>query len=402
MKANHQILTISKVLFLLYGLYLNVASSIIYVKGLAQIFILAALLVALISTRFQLPKDRCFFAFAVFAAFLAISGAAVAYDFNRAFKSILTFLEFLVTFLLIVIYTECDESIHFSLNALIVQGLATVLLMIFRGTDAFRVSISENVNVNTIGTMLVFSIAFLLYEMIAMRKTTFRVVSSIFIIILFAFGIMLTVSKKSIIAGAALIILWIICCYRTTFMKMKRFYRILLFAALIAAGYFVYRWYTSNYATQVEYMLFRMSEIREGDSTLERKALILEGFRTFFDHPVFGVGFNNARYYSVFATYTHCFYVELLACTGIVGTLIFGYGMVHIGNKIRSSFRRFRAYSTENRIEIVYMIMIYLVLLVYSWTQIIFYTYGLIYPLFVLSAFGNRIISQKNEEIPAI
>lgn len=398
MKTRNHLLTVSKVLFLAYGLYVNIIISLFYVKGLAQAILLTSLFFALVSTRLRFPKDKSFFAFIAFAVVITVTSAFVAYDFSRAFMSVLTFLEFLVSFLLIIIYSEHDRKIDFALNAFVLQGLVTVLLMVVRGTNALRVSISESVNVNTIGTVLVFSIAFVLFEMITSKKTVLRVVAGVLAVLVLAFGIMLTVSKKSIIAGAALIILWIICCYRTTFMKMKKGYRILLFFALILTGYFVYRWYTSNYATQIEYMLFRMSEITEGDSSQERLELIKEGFETFLSYPVFGVGFNNARYYSIFNTYTHCFYIELLACTGIIGTFIFGYGMVHIWSKIGYCLKRFRFRSEETRSQIVFMIIIYVVLLFYSWTQIIFYTFGLIYPLFVLSAFGSCLINQKREE----
>lgn len=392
---------ISKILFLLYVVYTYVTSySLFFIKSLSPVLLLGALLFALIATGLRFIKDGSFLFFVVFTAFIVATAFTVAYDSDKAFSSAKMFIEFLISYLLIILYSDADQSIHFAINVFVLHGLLAEVLMLFSGMNTFRISFSESVNVNTIGTMLTFSIAFILYEMIAAKKTVLKVVICVSAILLLLIGIMLTVSKKSIFASAALILLWIVCCYRTTFINLKRSYRVLLFAALILIGYLVYRWYTSTYAAQIEYMLYRMSQTVEGDSTQRRIFLIKEGVQTFLEHPILGVGFNNARYYSEYATYTHCFYVELLACTGIIGTLIFSSGMVSIWAKIGSTFKRFRSFPEVKKNQIVFMIIIYLVLLVYSWTQIIFYIYSLMYMLATLNAFGN-LLKSTNRELAA-
>lgn len=50
---------------------------------------------------------------------------------------------------------------------------------------------------------------------------------------------------------------------------------------------------------------------------------IQDAFRVFLNHPIFGVGLDNYRFFSVFSMYSHNTYAEILACTGIVGGIAF-------------------------------------------------------------------------------
>ena len=62
-------------------------------------------------------------------------------------------------------------------------------------------------------------------------------------------------------------------------------------------------------------------------STYTRKQYIEEGLKTFLNHPITGIGLNNSGYItkeiSGQEAYLHCNYVELLACVGIVGFLLY-------------------------------------------------------------------------------
>ena len=48
-----------------------------------------------------------------------------------------------------------------------------------------------------------------------------------------------------------------------------------------------------------------------------------EAIRLFNMNPIFGVGFNHYRILSIFGTYSHSTYLELISTTGIIGTLIY-------------------------------------------------------------------------------
>ena len=65
---------------------------------------------------------------------------------------------------------------------------------------------------------------------------------------------------------------------------------------------------------------------------------IKNGFITFLNHPILGIGLSNSGLITSLvineATYLHCNYVELLACTGLIGFLF--YYIIYIINLAKS------------------------------------------------------------------
>ena len=142
-----------------------------------------------------------------------------------------------------------------------------------------------------------------------------------------------------------------------------------------------------------------MSGLYVGESDQARIEMIKEGLLIFVSHPIFGVGFNNARYYISYATYTHCFYAEMLACTGIIGTILFGYAMIRPWAIIVKTRRRIRLRDSLQNTKIIYIVFLLL-----NFTQIAFYAQNLMYVFSVFSAFAicldinNKRMGVENEK----
>ena len=60
-----------------------------------------------------------------------------------------------------------------------------------------------------------------------------------------------------------------------------------------------------------------------GRSTETRIYLVDTAKQVWMEHPVFGVGWNNFRSYNFMNLYSHNNYIEVLACLGIVGFLLY-------------------------------------------------------------------------------
>lgn len=62
-------------------------------------------------------------------------------------------------------------------------------------------------------------------------------------------------------------------------------------------------------------------------STIERKTYIEAGVKQFLKTPILGIGVNNSQYITLMETnketYLHNNFVELLACTGIIGFVLY-------------------------------------------------------------------------------
>lgn len=386
-------------MFAFYIVYTNVLSySLFFVRGLSSALLIGAIALQLLHERFRIRLDRSLIALLVFAAYLLLSGLLVAYDYSKTFSTVLSFLEYLGVFYLVVYYIQSDNKPDFPMYVFIIQAIAATLILILNGVGVKRVSIAENVNVNTIGVTLTFAIGFVLYLLIARKNSAVKWGISITAIAVLLIGVLLTVSKKAIIGGAALIILWTVLCYRYTFARIKWFWKLFLVAVLVFSGILIYRWYTSRYALQMEVFMFRMSETYVGDSDQERIELFKEGLLLFLSHPFFGVGFNNARYYTSWSTYTHCLYSEMLACTGIIGTLIFGYTLVRpwvIISRKRESYKRTDLIlNTRTK----YLLAIFVVFFAISFTTIAFYAQNLMYIVAVVAGYAITTPLAREEE----
>ncbi len=393
-------LLISKAMFLLYIVYDNVTSySLFFVRGLSSVLLLGSLILVLFHDRFRLIGDNSLQALVVFTAYIFISGFVVAVDYSLVISTTITLMESLIVFYLAIRYIEIDQTPAYVMIVFVVQALAAVSIMIFRGSGLNRISIAENVNVNTLGVMLAFAIGFTLFLIIGDGSPK-KFAIGIPIVFILLFGIMLTASKKGILAAAAFIVLWIFFSYRWTFAKMNKLLRIGLFIILIATSFYVYRWFIGNYAEQLDYVRYRMSMLYVGESDQARIQLIKEGFSIFLSHPLFGVGFNNARFYTSLNTYTHCFYSELFACTGIIGVFIFGYALFRPGyvlfRKLKATGRR----GTVARTQMFYMIMIFLILLALCLAIIIFYMPTLMYVFAIITGYSSLNIGHlSNSEV---
>lgn len=379
---------ISKLCFLLYIVYANVASySLFFVKGLSSILLVGAFATALYSDGFKIKANKSFFAYVVFTVYVLGSGFLVAKNFNTLFSTAMTFIESLVVFYLIIAYVHYDGNISFVMNVFIAQALLAAVIVIFNGVGAKRVSIAEGVNVNTIGVMLAYAIGFILYLLIREKQKPSVLIIGIVCIVLLFVGILLAVSKKGIFSAAAMLLFWILLCYRFTIKKLNAIYKILIFVALIAIVVFAFGWYTTNYTVQIQILKMRMNQLYSGDSDQDRIRLFLEGFKIFLDHPLMGVGFNNSRFYSFRATYTHSFYSELFACTGIIGVFIFLYGLVSPFHQIYKYISQCRDRRSILYVRRVYVWIMFVVLLVLCFVQIIFYQPTLMYILGVFTAY---------------
>lgn len=397
-KAKIQIAprAISKICFLLYIVYANVARySLFFLKGLSSVLLVGALLTELFSKGFKAKANRSLVAYIAFALYVLVSGILVARNYDLVVYTTRTYLESLVVFYLILSYATFDKDVTFVMYVFIAQALLAAVIVIFNGVGTTRISIAENVNVNTIGVMLAYAIGFVLFLLVREKqKPLFWVLGVICISLLFV-GILLAVSKKGIFSAITMFLVWILLCYKFTFKKLKIFYKILIFVALISAVVFTYIWYTTNYSIQIEILKMRMDQLYTGDSDQDRIRLFLEGFTIFLDHPIIGVGFNNSRFYSFRLTYTHSFYSEIFACTGIIGVIIFLYGLFSPLYRIYIYSKRFHEKNSISHVKLIYIISLFLVFLMLGFVQIYFYQPTLMYVLGVLTAFVAVLPNQS-------
>ena len=134
----------------------------------------------------------------------------------------------------------------------------------------------------------------------------------------------------------------------------------------------------------------------EDVSDVNRIEMVKDAFGVFKSHPIVGVGWNNYRLYSSSGTYSHCSYVEVLACTGVIGAALFYYWLyIAVRNAVKFLREKKRYIVSVNLIALV------LVFLFINLVQIMFYnTYLLliIHLIFVIPLVQeDKIIMNVNE-----
>ncbi len=131
--------------------------------------------------------------------------------------------------------------------------------------------------------------------------------------------------------------LLLVCVYAIAFMLFehptksikKTVGKLLLLLVLLVAGYvclinidFLY----NSIGNRVESLLLEMFGLSEGDgSTITRINMMNTAREIFAEHPWVGIGMNNFKFATHFGTYAHNTYLELAACLGVVGLVLY-YG----------------------------------------------------------------------------
>ncbi|WP_270658907.1 O-antigen ligase family protein [Paraclostridium bifermentans] len=246
-------------------------------------------------------------------------GLIIAVDKSLVISLSSVFIQHLAMMFGMVYISRMDKTIDYLINSYIIFATVCALTTICNGVNVYsdRMSMSMSTNPNALGITMVVGIFCILYNM--NFKIKYKTYIQCIALCMYIYTIVLTGSRKSFISASFLIIFWVIFVrkdtikmnHRTNIIKDIIFYLIII----IVAGYFFNL--VSDYG-----ILDRLENLFvEGDDI--RKTMYIEGFEMFKKNPIFGVGFNNYRILSSFNKYSHSTYIEVLACTGIVGTILY-------------------------------------------------------------------------------
>ena len=256
----------------------------------------------------------------VFALSSLFIGYIIAPDPNHL---ILATLQFIINVLLIIALcyiSKLDGNIDFIVNVqLFLAFLCAITTIVwgqpFAGSD--QMSMTTTMNPNTLGLLLVFGIFCLLYKLdISNRLSIIFVLSGAS---LFFYTIILTASKKSFLAASFILIYWLLVVFGRQIRSIPAIKKILAVAALvIVLSSFAF------YMTPIlrdSVIVDRFATISAGDET--RIGMYKEAYEFFKLRPLFGIGFDSYRLLSVYGTYSHSTYAEVLSCTGLLGAVLY-------------------------------------------------------------------------------
>ncbi len=298
----------------------------------------------------------------VFMAYMLVIGFLFALDRKSHISQWVTCMEYL--FLLVVISSMIKDTGTNTFHVLLFFK-AVLLAAVFLWRPVYyagnRYSISLEVNPNGLGMGFATGIWAVLYRQ---QEKKLNLIFSGALIVLFGYCIIMTGSRKSLIAAGLTIILWMVFCFLPSLKErgvLQGIFAIIILVILVVVitQEFLKTYENSEIASRMDNLL---NETTEG----KRSTMYREGFEMLEKNPLFGFGFQGFAY--VYGLYSHATLVEIPVSGGIVGTIIY---FIPYFISIKKSILLFR--KTKNNHELISCHTRVKMILI-LWTVMMFYT----------------------------
>lgn len=188
---------------------------------------------------------------------------------------------------------------------------------------------SPHNNPNTLGMMMIAGIFFLTHNRDKLLHWFF---GKMILVLAFLYVIVLSGSKKCLIAGFILILFWMLSYIRNEFstrMRLKRFLSFLVIFLGIGAAIIYFVNFFSDTPIFTRFVLFFTE-----NGSKSRLEFYSEAFDIWKQHPIFGAGYFQFMVLNSRGMYSHSTYAEILSCSGIVGCLIFFIPIIRLGIRL--------------------------------------------------------------------
>lgn len=312
----------------LFGIFLNYYCYYVIVGEFIPMGTVAFLAIALLCVGVDVLRQRyihvgtetrCWIAYAVLAAVTSLLVLG-----NVSFLGdLVKFVQRTLIILMIAYICQREGTIRFGLQLMAVTAVAlAIAVLTVIGDIQLKLDITSGANLseNDTGAILAFGCFALLYswhkkEKLSLFASILRVAGVILCVIV----IFLSGSRKSIMAVAIMAALWALLCFRDYFgqVTLKNIFVVVVVA--VAAYLVVSKWLLPfAQQTTLYRRLFESDTLTEASDEM-RLRLIYNALKDFIANPLCGLGF--AQYEHHHGVYSHCTYVEPLACSGLIGLL---------------------------------------------------------------------------------
>ena len=180
-------------------------------------------------------------------------------------------------------------------------------------------TMSSTNNPNTLGLILLIGI--LSFALTTNNEKTLSFVIALCANVAMLYAIILTGSRKCLLAATAVCIFWLISYTRMMFGRhmRKKFFVVLLCA--IVAGYLCMSYIDTYFQDSAAFE--RLTQLFQEGGTSARVGLYEDAIEFWKTSPIIGIGFRQYQVWSSHGFFSHSSYAEVLSCGGIVGILIF-------------------------------------------------------------------------------
>ncbi len=259
----------------------------------------------------------------LFGLFSLVSGFVIVTNKEVLLSSIITYLSFLV--LCLAIYNLCVSfgSTKWLTDIVLIANMVCALSVILFG-EAYNNGIQVKTmgplnNPNYLGISMLYGIFACLVRMDPKnwKETVFHYL----IIGIFTYVIILSGSRSSLIGIVILLLTYMLLGIDVNHIRTRFNVRhIIYFITLVIAGCFIISYIVTDFINTAAFERLLLLT-REG-GTSGRTNLYDIALELFISSPFIGIGYNNFATVSGMGYFSHSVYAETLACTGIIGCIL--------------------------------------------------------------------------------
>lgn len=355
---------------------ISISIVIIYVLALQLVFQARSILfiftiIALFAAVIQLHSFELGGWYTVFLLLSIVSSIIVTSDFFICTYYLLIVIKTFVFFLAIINCLKLKTGFSAIRYSTIVAGIILSYMLLFRGvaTDSMRRSVGEGVNENIVAASITVAIVLTLYDFTIRKKGAKRYIE-IAAIVFMCSAALLTGTRKSFIAIIVLLALYLVLIVMPKSVgssknQIRKF--IIVIIGLVAVLYFI------KYGIDQTNIGDRFRNIGyQGDKM--RVYYYGQAFRIFCENPLFGTGWGG--FVAQIGIYSHSTYGELIANTGIIGSLLFFAQYYFLIQKGIRNIRSMEKSNDERSLTILALVSILIILFLGIGT-VIFYEINL-------------------------
>lgn len=264
-----------------------------------------------------------FISYAVVFGYLVTSYRDVFFDY------MITCIQYVILFLAVYEIVKEERKADFFILGMFGISISGIVVALLRQQYIFdRLVMSSDSNANTLGNLCIICVCTSIYIAFMYQRGWVALLASVPIAIYTA---ILSGSKKAVVISALVIFLYVVFRYKDWL--EKHFLGVISITILIGICVLINRdaivraWETTTIYSRIQ---------RVNDIDVERISLYQEAFSVFEQHPIFGVGLRCFQFYSRSGLYSHSAYAEVIAGTGIIGTVF--WGLFYLSILLKSLF----------------------------------------------------------------
>ena len=313
----------------LYGIFLNYYCYFIlrgsFIPMGTQIFFavaVACVVATILGEKLYIGSEiKCWIAYAILS-FLTVFFAV---NTQQALDGLSKYVQRLIIIMMIAYICEHEKSVKFAVRLLAVTAFACAVSCLIMNVDVgkkLQLESGATISTNDIGSIMAFGCFAVLFAFgLKEHKGFIKTIIKIGYIVAAVSVIFIAGSRKSILAIIILFVLIFLFCARDFFKNLSVAWLIVVALLLIIAAFLVYQYLVPMVEdTNLYVRVFGRGTERTAESDEGRIELYKMAMTDFYEHIIFGLGFNNFAV-NHNGLYSHSTYVEPLACSGIIGFL---------------------------------------------------------------------------------